>query len=532
MAIIFTNATHQNLTTTGGTPGHVSYIGRLAAFDPRLDKHLDFTDLGGDLVYSRLWLPDSAPAEFDDIERLAIENDLAEMRRVRQLLNRERLPQIGVALISALPPDREITLDEAKEIAWQIVFEARRGYRLAVYLVIHDPGLKSPGARNRHSHAFMLTREIGPAGLAPAKLRKGIALVRKGGGSTFVGEGINWPDLTGEVLRTKLLEYGSDISVDLIAPYPQTHLRPVGSGSNTGRLAFHRAQKMDDNLAAIHGDPRVLLKKLLRGRSTLQIEALRGFAAKYIDRGHDRDAAIDRILNNPEVVTLADTVNRQKARFVTTAAIHGSIEYAVELVDRSKRGAATIHTAVGANHAAVVAAINALLDDGSVETESIPLIIGSRLSDCDDMAEALGPANPEVATLKAVLAGVSAEAGRGKRRALPPPGTGDRPTRGAYWGSGSCRTARTRGAVRNACRAGQGPVRGNGGGREPTRLPCGGSPDVIADHFRTARFCRAIIARRLDHGRDQDPGGSSDLCAARQLPGRSRGLRLCRLHQW
>jgi hypothetical protein len=38
------------------------------------------------------------------------------------------------------------------------------------------------------------------------------------------------------------------------------------------------------------------------------------------------------------------------------------------------------------------------------------------------MAEALGPANPEIATLKAVLAGVSAEAGRGKRRALPPQG--------------------------------------------------------------------------------------------------------------
>jgi hypothetical protein len=418
MAIIFTNASHQNLTVTGGTPGHLSYIGRLAAFDPRLDKHLDFTHLGDDLVYSRLWLPDDAPAEFTDIDRLAIENDLAEMRRVRQLVNRERLPQIGVALISALPPDPEITLDEAKEIAWQIVSEARRGYRLAVYLVIHDPGLKTPGARNRHSHAFMLTREIGPAGLAPAKLRKGIALVRNRGGS-FVAEGINWPDLTGEVLRTKLLEYGSDITVDLIAPYPQTHLRPAGRGSNTGRLAFHRAQKMDDNLAAIHGEPRLLLEKLLRGRPTLEIEALRGFVAKCIDSSHDRDAAIDRILNTPDVVTLADAVNRQKARFVTTAAIHRAIEYAVELVDRSKRGAATIHTAVGADHAAVVAAINALLNDGTVQTGSVPLVIGSRLSDCEDMAEALGPANPEVTTLKAVLAGVSAEAGRGKRRALP-----------------------------------------------------------------------------------------------------------------
>jgi hypothetical protein len=60
-------------------------------------------------------------------------------------------------------------------------------------------------------------------------------------------------------------------------------------------------------------------------------------------------------------LTLADTANPQKARFVTTAAIHASIDYAVELVDRSKRGAATIHTAVGADHAGVATSINALL---------------------------------------------------------------------------------------------------------------------------------------------------------------------------
>src|SRR6201992_3493783 len=104
MAIIFTNASHQNLTVTGGTPGHLSYIGRLAAFDPRLDKHLDFTHLGDDLVYSRLWLRDDAPAEFTAIARLALENGLADTRRVRQLVTRVRLPQIGIALISALPP--------------------------------------------------------------------------------------------------------------------------------------------------------------------------------------------------------------------------------------------------------------------------------------------------------------------------------------------------------------------------------------------------------------------------------------------
>jgi hypothetical protein len=414
MAIIFTNATIPNLTTTWGTPGQVTYIGRLAMWDPRIGRQLDFTHLGADLVYSRLWLPDEARADFGDIEHLAIENDLAEMRRVKNLATSQRPPQIGVALITALPPDREVTLDEAKEIAWQIVYEARKGYELAVFLVIHDPSLQSPGARNRHSHVFILTREMGPEGLAPTKIRRGIAQVRNG----FVAEGIHWPNLTGEVLRTKLLEFGSDIVIDPIAPFPQTHLRPAGHGSNTGRIAFHRAQLMDDNLAAIHGDPAELLSRLLRGGSLLEIAELRRFVSKCIDSRHDQEEAVDLILTNSEIVTFADTANPEKARFVTTAAIHHSIDYAVELVDRARKEAGTIHTAVGADHSDVVAGINALIDQRSLDTEGGLLIIGSRLSDCEDMAQILAPSNPTVVTLKAVLGNVS-DTGRSKRRALP-----------------------------------------------------------------------------------------------------------------
>jgi hypothetical protein len=219
--------------------------------------------------------------------------------------------------------------------------------------VIHGPSLQSPQSKNRHADVFILTREMGPEGLAPTKIRKGIALVRNG----FVAEGVNWPNLTSEVLRTKLLEFGSDIVVDPIAPFPQTHLRPAGHGSNTGRIAFHRAQLMDDNLAAIHDNPAELLARLLRGGSLLEIEELRRFISKCIDSRHDREEAINLILTNSEVVTFADTANPKKARFVTTAAIHHSIDYAVELVDRARKGAGTIHTAVGADHSAIVAGI-------------------------------------------------------------------------------------------------------------------------------------------------------------------------------
>jgi hypothetical protein len=93
---------------------------------------------------------------------------------------------------------------------------------------------------------------------------------------------------------------------------------------------------------------------LLRGRSTIEIEELRRFVAKFIDSKFDREAAIDRILSDSEIVTLADTANLRKPRFVTTAAIHAAVDYAVDLVDRSQEGAATIHTAVGADHAELI----------------------------------------------------------------------------------------------------------------------------------------------------------------------------------
>jgi hypothetical protein len=136
---------------------------------------------------------------------------------------------------------------------------------------------------------------------------------------------------------------------------------------------------MDDNLAAIHGDPAELLSRLLRGGSLLEIAELRRFVSKCIDSRHDQEEAVDLILTNSEIMTFADTANPEKARSVTTAAIHQSVDYAVELVDRARKGTGTIHTAVGADHSDVVVEINALIDERSLDTEGGLLIIGSRL---------------------------------------------------------------------------------------------------------------------------------------------------------
>jgi hypothetical protein len=422
MAIIYTALQYRNLTETAGTPHDLGYISRGVVFDRRLGKQIDFTRFADDLVYDHLWLPGDSPLEFKSIEHFANAVDAAEMVRVRSNLgDLSRKPQTGIAMITALPSDREITLDEAQELAWQMVSAAQQNYRLPVHLAIHDPALKLPGSINRHAHAFIVRRELGPRGFASRKIRDEIALIRSGGGTSFVAEGIRWPDTNWEIQQTKLLELGTPLLVDLIAPYPQTHLTTAGSQKNTGRIALRRTLLKDNNLAAIHGNPATLLDTLLRGRrSAIEIEELRRFVARFIDAKRDRDASVDRILIDSDVVTLADTADPRKPRFITTAAIHSALAYAVDLVDRSKEGLATIHTAIGVGHTAVVAAIDGMLEENSIDfSNNGLLIIGSRLSHCTAMATSLESAKPELATIASVLAKGSAKGNKRTRRELP-----------------------------------------------------------------------------------------------------------------
>jgi hypothetical protein len=192
VAIPFTRLRYRCLLPRAGTAAELGYIGRRRIIDRRLDLQLDFTELADDLVYEDLSLPDGAPPEFCDIETFANENDAAEMRHVRGSLDdRERSPQIGIAIVHALPPDWEITLDEAVELTGRVVKIARGEYRVGVHVAIHDPALRLPGAVNRHAHAFLSRREIRPDGFERTKIRNQTARLGSSGGSSYVAEGID-----------------------------------------------------------------------------------------------------------------------------------------------------------------------------------------------------------------------------------------------------------------------------------------------------------------------------------------------------
>lgn len=426
MAINFTAIRYRSLGATTGTPGDFAYIGRCNIYDDRLGRPLNFIQLGADLVYSELRLPAGAPAEFADLAYFANANDAAEMRRVRgDIGQRLRVPQTGAALVIALPSDEEVSLDEASEIGWTIADAARMDHRLGVYMAIHDPAMIMEGACNRHAHAFLVLREIDKKGFAAKKLRDGIALVRTGTtGASFVAEGVRWPDVTWEGQRTKLLEFGLDLTVDPMAVQAQRHVAGASLQRDPQRLNKHRAAINKANLLTIHGEPAALLNGLLRRRSSLEVAELRRFIDKHIDSSSERDAAMNRIFCNASVVTLADKADPHKPRFVTTSDVDLAIESAVDLVDRSRRATETILATVGINQATVVAKLSKLMRDRFTDLPERPvLVIGNRHTDCDHLIRALELTQAKLASIQAVIVGCpGAERGSPRIRVELPKG--------------------------------------------------------------------------------------------------------------
>src|SRR4051812_34334034 len=115
MAIIFARLDPIHLTPSSGAARLIAYMGRTTIADRGI-LH-DYQHLAHDLVHEEVMLPADYPPEFNVPAILAAALDRAELQKVRTPLEqRDRLPQVGLNLTLALPPDDEVSLHEAKEI--------------------------------------------------------------------------------------------------------------------------------------------------------------------------------------------------------------------------------------------------------------------------------------------------------------------------------------------------------------------------------------------------------------------------------
>lgn len=222
MAIAYARVTFPHLFPDTGAVALFAYLGRRNVWDPRTRRIYEFEKLRGDLVCEMVRLPDNSPPEFRDPMHLAIQIDAAELRRLKAFTDRRRWPQLGASFVVALPPDWELPLDGALEIADRLVQIILAGRPIPTLAVVHDPNRVRPGDSNRHLHVEMAARSLGPKGLSRKKERPLVAQVRTGNGF-YLAEKINWPSVHAELQDYLFAECGLDLAVDPPLPYGHRH---------------------------------------------------------------------------------------------------------------------------------------------------------------------------------------------------------------------------------------------------------------------------------------------------------------------
>lgn len=403
MAIPFAYLTPTHLTEHGGAASTIAYIARNSVHDPRFPQSFDYSHLRSDLAFEDIILPVDCPVTLLRREKLAIALDEVELRKIRTPLSeRIRLPQVGLALVVALPPSTEVSLDEAAEIFRRIVLAARGSVPAPIHLAIHEARI------NRHGHALFALRPVDSDGVLGLKVRDFIVRLRhtlSANEDADVVEGVHWPNLTWEVHQTYFHELGIDLVVDPIAPKPGKHLSPVVYSSGrinnktNEQIASSCEQAYEANVRAIEGSPTHLVETLLRGRSSLRIAELERLCAKFYDSETDQIANVERILLDQNVIALTDAADDKKPSYATTRRIHRLLTRATRLIGGT--GEVPLQTFTGIYEASLVAQISDAC--AAAEHPEYLLVLGAKLSHCSAVAKTLAKYAPVPGTIDMVI---------------------------------------------------------------------------------------------------------------------------------
>jgi len=264
--------------------------------DERLDRAHDFTNKSG-VVHSEVLLPENAPDEWRDRERLWNDVEAFEKRKEAQLSREVEF---------AIP--REMTQAQGIELAREFVqsefVEAGMIADLNVHWDIGADGLAKP-----HAHVMLTMREIvvgedGKAGFG--------AKVREWNRTELVEL---WRERWADHVNQRLAELDIDARIDHrsleaqgIVLEPQDKIGPAASrmgdrGLEAERLAEHReiAQR---NGGRIIANPRVALDAITHSQATFTNRDLAMFAHRHSDGREQYDAVIGAVRSSPDLVAL------------------------------------------------------------------------------------------------------------------------------------------------------------------------------------------------------------------------------------
>ena len=280
-----------------------AYRGAERLHDERLDREHDFTNKDG-VVHSEVMLPEGAPKEFADREKLWNAVEAAEKRMDAQLSREVEF---------AIP--RELTKEQGIELARDFVEAEFVEKGMIADLNVHwDIG--ADGQPKPHAHVMLTMREVGPDGFG--------AKVREWNKAELVEQ---WRERWAEHVNQRLAELDIDARIDHrsleaqgIALEPQDKIGPAASrmgarGLEAERIEEHRAvaQRNGERIIA---SPNVALDAITHSQATFTGRDLAMFVHRNSDGKEQFDQAISAVRGSSDLVALGKD-GRGEERFTS-----------------------------------------------------------------------------------------------------------------------------------------------------------------------------------------------------------------------
>ncbi len=283
--------------------------------DERLGRDHDFTRKPG-VIHSEVLLPDGAPEEFADRERLWNAVEAGEVRKDAQLAREVEF---------AIP--REMTQEQGATLARDFVQREFVDQGMVADLNVHwDRG--ADGLLKPHAHVMLTMREVGEDGFGK-KVREWNRTERLEG----------WRERWADHVNARLAELDIDARIDHrsfadrdMGLEPQHKIGPAASRMEADGLASDRAEDhrriARENGEGLIRKPSVALAMITREQATFTDRDLARFVHRHSDGKEQFDRVMSAVRASPELVPLGMD-GRGEARFTSRPML--AIEERLEL---------------------------------------------------------------------------------------------------------------------------------------------------------------------------------------------------------
>ncbi|MEO6214579.1 MAG: Ti-type conjugative transfer relaxase TraA, partial [Sphingomonas sp.] len=259
--------------------------------DERLDRDHDFSNKSG-VVHSEVLLPENAPDEWHDRERLWNDVEAFEKRKDAQLSREVEF---------AIP--REMTLGQGIELARDFAQTEFVDRGMIADLNVHwDIG--ADGLAKPHAHVMLSMREVGEDGFGPK--------VRDWNRTDLVEQ---WRERWAEHVNSRLAELDIDARIDHrsleaqgIDLEPQDKIGPAAQRMGARDLESERIEDHREiarrNGERIIAEPRVALNAITHQQATFTRRDMAMFIHSHSDGKEQFDTAMSAVRGSPDLVAL------------------------------------------------------------------------------------------------------------------------------------------------------------------------------------------------------------------------------------